>query len=141
MFADLHRHLDGSLRAETIAELAAGLGLSLPASLRFEAGMGLDAALERFAVTLAVLQTPAAVRRVAAELCEDAAAEGVTTLEVRFAPQLHRGAAPDSIIEAAAEGVAGRAGLILCGLYGEPPSILESLVDAATRCPAVVGID
>jgi adenosine deaminase len=138
---DLHRHLDGSLRESTLRELAASLGITVPAQFRFTRGMGLPAALRCFELSLAVMQTPAAVRRIASEACEDAAAEGVTTLELRFAPQLHRGAGIQAIVEAAAQGVAGRAGLILCGLYGEPPEVLESLVDTARACPAVVGID
>lgn len=139
--ADLHRHLDGSLRESTLRELAAPLGIEIPASFRFSHGMGLRAALRCFELSLAVMQTPAAVRRIAAEACEDAASEGVTTLELRFAPQLHRGAGIAAIVEAAAEGAAGRAGLILCGLYGEDPAVLAALVAAARGCPAVVGID
>ncbi len=118
-----------------------GLGVDVPAQFRFSPGMGLAAALRCFELSLAVLQTAAAVRRVADEMCADAAGEGVTTLEIRFAPQLHGGASPAAIVEAAAEGVAGRAGLILCGLYGEDPSVLETLVGVARSCPAVVGID
>jgi len=139
--ADLHRHLDGSLRLETVAELAARLGVPIPQPLQFTPGMGLDAALARFGFTLSLLQEPAEVRRVAREMCEDAAAAGVTTLEVRFAPQLHRGAAIPEIIDAALEGLADRAGLILCVLYGEPPDVAEALVDAARRRPGVVGLD
>lgn len=139
--ADLHRHLDGSLRESTLRELAGAAGVEVPAQFRFWRGMGLAAALRCFDLTLAVLQTPHAVRRAAGEACEDAAGEGVTTLELRFAPQLHAGAAVPAIVEAAAEGVADRAGLILCGLFGEDPAVLESLVDAARDCPAVVGID
>jgi adenosine deaminase len=139
--ADLHRHLDGSLRESTLRELAAGHGVDVPPQFRFFPGMGLAAALRCFDLSLAVLQAPAAVRRVAGEICVDAAREGVTTLEIRFAPQLHRGGSLAEIVEAAAEGVAGRAGLILCGLYGEDPSVLESAVGVARSCPAVVGID
>lgn len=136
---DLHRHLDGSLRPSTLAELAADIGMSLPKSLRFQAGMGLKAALACFETTLAVLQTPAAIARVAREICEDASADGVTTLEIRFAPQLHgdRGAA----IDAALDGIDGRAGLILCGLYGESPDVLRDLVKLARTRPGVVGLD
>ena len=141
VLADLHRHLDGSLRPQTVAALAAAAGLPVPADLPFFAGMGLQAALSRFAFTLSLLREPAAVRRVAAELCEDAAAQGVRTLEVRFAPQLHTGAPPAAIVDAALEGIAGRAGLILCGLYGEPPAVLESLVSIGARRPGVVGLD
>jgi adenosine deaminase len=139
--ADLHRHLDGSLRPSTLAELARARGLEVPADLAFSPGMGLAAALSRFAFTLSVLQEPAAVRRVAGEICEDAADDGVTALEIRFAPQLHRGAAVEAIVDAALEGISGRAGLILCGLYGEPPSVLAALVAAATTRRGVVGID
>jgi adenosine deaminase len=139
--ADLHRHLDGSLRLSTLKELLAAKGKSVRRDLTFRPGMGLERALERFAQTLAGLQEPPAVKRVAAEMVEDAAREGVTTLEVRFAPQLHRGAPPEAIIDAALEGLAGKAGLILCGLYGEPPAVLEGLVAAAATRPGVVGID
>lgn len=138
--ADLHRHLDGSLRPETVAELAAGLGLVVPEDLAFFPRMGLEAALSRFAFTLSLLQSPSAVRRVAAEICEDAAAEGVSTLEIRFAPQLHGGSL-EEIVDAALEGVAGRAGLILCGLYGEDPALLSRLVRVAASRPGVVGLD
>jgi adenosine deaminase len=139
--ADLHRHLDGSLRPATLAELAARRGLAVPADLAFSAGMGLDAALSRFRFTLSLLQDPAALARVAAEMCEDAADEGVTTLEIRFAPQLHAGAAIEAIVDAALAGIAGRAGLILCGLYGEPVAMLDALVAIGAARAGVVGID
>jgi len=139
--ADLHRHLDGSLRPETLRELADRAGVVLPERLAFYPGMGLDEALACFSVTLSVLQESDAVRRVAAEICEDAEREGVSTLEIRFAPQLHRGATPEVIVDAALEGVDGRAGLILCGLYGEPPEVLDRLVDVAASRSGVVGID
>jgi adenosine deaminase len=139
--ADLHRHLDGSLRESTLRELAADKGVAVPDDFRFRPGMGLAAALRCFELSLAVLQEPEAVRRVADECCEDAVREGVTTLELRFAPQLHRGARVAGVVDAAAEGVAGRAGLVLCGLFGEDPSVMDTLVDAARTCPAVVGID
>lgn len=146
--ADLHRHLDGSLRPGTVRELAAALGSEVPADLLFRPGMGLADALSRFGFTLSLLRTPEAVRRVAAEICEDAAAEGVEALEIRFGPQLHldaaaraRGLDVAAILDAAIDGAAGRAGLILCGIYGEPPEVLEELVDLAATRPAVVGVD
>jgi adenosine deaminase len=139
--SDLHRHLDGSLRLETLRELAAAAGVEVPDEIAFQPGMGLSAALERFRLTLSVLQDEAAVRRVAAEICEDAQREGVTTLEVRFAPQLHRLASMDRIVDAALDGLGGRAGLILCTLFGEPPEVIERLVAIAGDRPGVVAID
>jgi len=138
--ADLHRHLDGSLRPSTVDDLAAELGLTVPSPLVFSPGMGMEAALACFRFSLALLQRPAAVTRVASEICEDAVAEGVSTVEVRFAPQLHGGSV-QAIVDAALVGIDGRAGLILCGLYGEPPATLAGLVDAAASRPGVVGID
>ncbi len=138
---DLHRHLDGSLRPETLSEFALAEGLEVPPDLHFFPGMGLTGALAKFEFTLSLLKTPEAVRRVAGEMCEDAEAEGVGTLEIRFAPQLHVGAPDGEIVDAALEGIDGRAGLILCGLYGEPPAVLEGHVALATSRPGVVGVD
>ncbi len=49
--ADLHRHLDGSLRDATLRELAAAEGVHVPEDVRFYVGMGLHGALDRFALT------------------------------------------------------------------------------------------
>jgi adenosine deaminase len=138
--SDLHRHLDGSMRLGTLRDLATRRGLTVPQDLAFQPGIGLLAALSRFAFTLSCLDTLDAVRQVADELCIDAASEGVETLEVRFAPQLHGPPVPE-VIDAALDGLAGRAGLILCGLYGENPDVLEGLVNAAQHRPGVVGLD
>jgi adenosine deaminase len=140
MFADLHRHLDGSLRDATLRELGAAAGVDVPDGLRFRPGMGLDQALACFRVTVAVLQSTAALRRVAAEACEDAAADRVTTLELRFAPQLH-GLRLGDAVDAVADGIGGRAGLILCALYGDPPELVDELVSIAASRRAVVAID
>lgn len=140
----LHLHLDGSLRASTTQELASALGLTVPSDLPFSAGMGLPAALSRFAFTLSLLQTAESVRRVASEICEDAVADGVTTLEIRFAPQLHTqaGLPIEAVVDAALEGIAGgRVGLLLCTLYGEDPAMARTLVDVARSRRGVVGID
>jgi adenosine deaminase len=136
--AELHLHLDGSLRESTLRELAAPLGVDVPADLRFTPGMGLAAALARFRITVAVLQTREALVRVAREVCEDTAALGVSTLELRFAPQLHGDV--DAAIDAVVEGVAGRAGVILCALHGDSPESVEALARSGARRGAV-GLD
>jgi len=94
---DLHCHLDGSLRVETLIELAAAQGVSLPSTtpegLRELVFKGqyrdLPDYLHGFAYTGAVLRDEDALERVAYELGQDCLAEGVRYLEVRFAPQLH----------------------------------------------------
>lgn len=138
---DLHRHLDGSLRRSTLQELADRAGREVPADLAFFQGMGLDAALSRFAFTLDLLRRPPEVCRIADEICEDARADGVTTLEIRFAPQLHRGASIPAIVDAALEGARGRAGIILCALWGEPIDVVMELVETARTRRGVVALD
>lgn len=94
---DLHCHLDGSLRLETLIELAAERGVVLPSNtpeglrdLVFkESYRDLPDYLHGFAFTCAVLTDEEALERVAYELGQDCLAEGVRYLEVRFAPQLH----------------------------------------------------
>ncbi len=141
-FADLHRHLDGSMRPWTLIHLAHDLGLSLPSDLGFRPRTPQYMALNQFSFAISLLQEPAAVRRVAAETCKDASDYGTDALELRFAPQLHMTKAPlEAMVDAALEGIDGRAGLILCGLHGEHPAVLEGLVDVAIPRPGVVGID
>ena len=138
---ELHRHLDGSLRTATVHEFATSLGIPVPDSLHFEVGMGLTTALAKFAFTISLLQRSDHLARVADEMCSDAAAEGIEHLEIRFAPQMHTHMTTATAVDAVLEGCAGRAGLILCGLYGEPPGILESHVELATTRSKITGID
>jgi len=94
---DLHCHLDGSLRIETLIELARERGVPLPSEtpeglreLVFkEQYRDLPDYLHGFRYTCGVLTDPEALERVAYELGQDCLAEGVTYLETRFAPQLH----------------------------------------------------
>jgi adenosine deaminase len=139
VLADLHRHLDGSLRQKTLEELASTTRVTLPSDLRFRAGMGLEQALSCFRTTVAVLQAPEALTRVASEICDDASVGNVSTLEIRFAPQLHGDI--ERSIDAVLEGCAGRAGVIVCALYGDPPDLVTALVRAAHDRRSVVGID
>jgi len=94
---DLHLHLDGSLRLETLIELARDRGVELPSEtpeglleLVFkEQYRDLPDYLHGFAYTAPVLCDEEALERAAFELGEDCLAEGVRYVEVRFAPQLH----------------------------------------------------
>jgi adenosine deaminase len=95
----LHDHLDGGVRPLTVVELAVETGYDpLPATdaeklshwFYDAANSGsLERYLETFAHTVGVMQTPAALARVAAECAEDLAADGVVYAEVRYAPELH----------------------------------------------------
>lgn len=94
----LHDHLDGGLRPATVIELSRDIGYDRlptddPQELRrwFRQGAdrkSLELYLEGFEHTVAVMQTPEGIERVAAECAEDLAADGVVYAEVRFAPEL-----------------------------------------------------
>ena len=95
--SDLHVHLDGSLRLETLIELAKKYKVKLPSStpeglrqLVFKrAYKNLPEYLRGFEFTVACLQDAESLERVAYELCQDCFAENVLYVEIRFAPQLH----------------------------------------------------
>ncbi|MCL1887290.1 MAG: adenosine deaminase family protein [Kiritimatiellaeota bacterium] len=113
--ADLHLHLDGSLRLETLVELARERGVELPSyspeGLREwvfkKTYADLPDYLRGFAHTCAVLRDTEAVERVACELGEDCIAENTRYAEVRFAPQLlvENGADAAGMLCAAARGL------------------------------------
>jgi adenosine deaminase len=158
---DLHCHLDGSLRLQTILDLAEKQGVKLPAETPEElyplvnAGDGrrsLDEYLKAFDITLAVMQTEQSLFRTAYELCQDCAAENVWYLEVRYSPMLHTrgGLSLTQIVESVLQGMrAGerdfgiRTGVILCGIRS---SSADSSLRMAELCVAyknrgVVGFD
>src|SRR5438309_11507181 len=112
----LHDHLDGGLRPQPTLELAGETGYAdlpgdnaedLTRRLTEGAHRGhLEIYLDAFRHTVAVMQTPGALRRVAAECAEDLASDGVVYAEVRFAPELHteRGLSLDEVVEAVLDG-------------------------------------
>jgi adenosine deaminase len=158
---DLHCHLDGSLRESTIVELAAENGVTLPATdeegLRkaMHAGEICDDLVEylsAFGLTCSVLQTEGALRRVAFELAEDAAAENVRYLEVRYAPILHtnEGLRLDQIVQAVLDGLGDaekkydiKTGLIICGIRNMTPATSLRIAELAVafKNRGVVGFD
>lgn len=107
---ELHCHLDGSVRPETILELAKKDGVELPtynledlkAYLQVPDDCpSLKVYLERFSLPNAVMQTRDNIHRITDELLSDVAADGVKYIEIRFAPRLHmaKGLTFDQIVE------------------------------------------
>lgn len=159
--ADLHVHLDGSLRLGTILALAEEQGAALPAStpagLAEAIGCGrqfgsLVEYLRGFAITLEVLQTEDALERVAFELAEDAHQENVRYMEVRYSPMLHtrRGLKLTAVVEAVLEGLARatrtygiQSNVILCGIRNISPQHSYEMAELAVayKGRGVVGFD
>lgn len=94
---DLHCHLDGSLRAETVLDIIIKNRLELTQNLEdikkwLTAPLScssLDEYLRCFDLPIAVMQTKEDLERVSFELMEDAAMENIKYIEIRFAPQQH----------------------------------------------------
>jgi adenosine deaminase len=94
----LHDHLDGGLRPQTVLELADEVGHELPTHEQDELGHWFSESansgslvryLETFEHTVGVMQTEAALARVARECVVDLAEDGVVYAEVRYAPEQH----------------------------------------------------
>ncbi|MBI2605322.1 MAG: adenosine deaminase [Deltaproteobacteria bacterium] len=128
---ELHRHLDVSFRASTLADLVKTLGISAPFHDEEEVRtkfwvtrqMGsLGEVLSCFGIFQQVLRTPAILERVAREVIEDAGAEGIGAIELRYSPSftskvsgLSWGVALDAFLrglEAGARATGVNAGLI-----------------------------
>lgn len=158
---DLHCHLDGSVRLDTIVDLANKHAIRLPTFDRGElrrlivAGDqvgSLEEYLHAFDVTLSVMQTEAGLERCAYELAEDAWRENVRYLEVRYSPLLHvrAGLRPAQVVEAVLRGLRAakrelgiRTGLILCAIrsLGPEQSLRIAELCVAFKNRGVVGFD
>jgi adenosine deaminase len=159
--ADLHVHLDGSLRPETILDLAeqehVDLGASDVEGIRRLIGCGssfgsLVEYLRGFDVTLSVMQSEQALERIAFELAEDAHRENVLYLEVRYAPMLHtrRGLKLTKVVEAVLLGLRRarssygiKANVIICGIRNISAESSYGMAELAVayKNRGVVGFD
>jgi adenosine deaminase len=159
--ADLHVHLDGSLRLETILDLAQEDKVELPATsaeeLKARIGCGssfgsLVEYLRGFEITLGVMQTEHALERIAFELAEDAHRENVRYMEVRYSPMLHtrRGLKLTKVVEAVLLGLRRardrlgiKANVIICGIRNISAESSYAMAELAVayKNRGVVGFD
>jgi adenosine deaminase len=158
---DLHRHLDGSVRVQTIIDLANLHNLQLPAwtveELRPVVQVtapqpGILAFFEKFKWQTLVMVDMDAIRRIAFENVEDAAMGGLDYVELRFSPlfmtkahQLDATAVTHSVVEGVQDGVrcfgipVGLIG-ILSRTYGADSAMRE--LDAILSCREdITGLD
>jgi adenosine deaminase len=148
--AELHVHLDGSLRPETMLALAAEARVDLPTRdadqlrrlMLADDVSDLETYLARFELTIALLQTPESIERVAYEMCQDAAADGVRYMEVRYCPLLscRGGLTLDEVVAAELRGLARgesdfglTARAIVCSLRHYDPARSLELAHHAVR--------
>jgi adenosine deaminase len=158
--AELHVHLDSALRPETMLELARqakfALPTSDPAALRkfmlVDNASSLEDYLARFEYTIPLLQTPEAIERVAHEMVEDAARDGIHYLEVRYCPKLSTrgGLTMEQALEAELRGLARGerdfgvvTRVINCSLRHYPPEVSVAIarLSVAFRDRGVVAFD
>lgn len=158
---ELHCHLDGSVRPETIIELAKIEGIKLP-SYDIEtiknimiAPMectSLNEYLEKFEIPVAIMQSKENLKRITYELMEDSAKENIKYIEIRFAPLLHtnKGLSSEEIIQSVLEGIKEgeknydiKGNLILSFLRHMPVETIYEVIEAGKKYlgDGVVAID
>jgi|TARA_B110000495_G_C23033140_1_gene615970 adenosine deaminase len=159
--AELHCHLDGSLRVDTILRLALDQGIKLPSNnkatlesiLMVEDNIGsLENYLKKFDIILSVLQTSNSLTIIAYELAMDCWKDGVRYLEVRYCPELHtkNGMSLSDTVEAVKLGLQQAekecriiTGIIICSLRNMSPvhSLELSKLAVKYKNNGVVGFD
>ena len=157
----LHDHLDGGLRPATVIDLAREYGVDLPTTDEqelekwFHAGAmvgNLTQYLQGFSATCGVMQHVEALERVAEEMLEDMANDGVAYVETRFSPLFHteKGLKHAEVLEAVIKGLERgrekfgvRWGIIICAMRSMDPmtSLQMAELAVAYRNRGVVGFD
>jgi adenosine deaminase len=157
----LHDHLDGGLRPRTVIELADEYGIELPSrdpstlERWFHTGAmvgNLTQYLQGFSVTTSVMQHRDSLERVAEEMLEDMAQDGVVYVETRFSPLFHTqgGLKHHEVLEAVIKGLERgrenygvRWGIILCAMRSMDPMTSLEMAELAVayRNSGIVGFD
>lgn len=158
---ELHCHLDGSVRPETIIDIARKEGVNIPSyDVEVIKNMvtapiectSLNEYLERFKLPISVMQSKESLRRIAYELLEDSAKENIKYIEIRYAPLLHieKGLTIEEIIESVLKGIKEaeekfdiKGNLILSCLKTMPVESIFDVIEAGRKFlgKGVVAVD
>ncbi len=158
---DLHCHLDGSLRIDTILDIAKKEKIKLPVNSERKLkdllipGIeceSLEKYLDAFKITCSVMQSEYSLKRCAYELIEDVSRENMWYTEIRFCPLLHteKGLTPNRVVEAVLDGLRKasrkfkvKSGLIICGLkqFSDETTIKLAGLTVSYKNRGVVGFD
>jgi adenosine deaminase len=158
---EIHRHLGGGMRLQTVLELADKFGVQLPAKdepslqkIIFDATQppkSLEKYLAAIKICESVLLQPEAFSRAAYEACDDNHKENVNVFELRFGPTNYKNENQNmhEIMEATLDGLQRGArdfhmhtGLIVCGIRTHPELVKEAADLAAQyKGRGVVGFD
>ncbi|MTD40035.1 adenosine deaminase [Erwinia sp. CPCC 100877] len=157
---ELHCHLDGSIRPETLRRLATEQEIALPADdqalkellVAPDDCQDLADYLQRFELVVACLQAEKALTEAAFDVISQAADENIRYIEVRFAPSLHtrQGLSLPKIITAVLAGLnqgeqqyGVKSNALLCGMRHEEIHEIEQIVQLADafKNTGVAGFD
>lgn len=157
---ELHCHLDGSIRPNTLRKIAVAQGIVLPVDneelqqllIAPERTKDLTEYLERFSLVIDCLQTEEALKMAALDVISQAAEEAIFYIEVRFAPSLHteKGLSLPQVVTAVLDGLQQgqvqygvKSNAILCGMRHEELASIEKIVHLAEtfKTSGVVGFD
>ncbi|WP_338432259.1 adenosine deaminase [Clostridium tyrobutyricum] len=144
---DLHCHLDGSIRPQTMIDISRKDNISLPSYSISELEKyvkvsgkcdSLKDYLNKFDIPIKIMQSYDNIYRITSELLEDAARQNICYMEIRFAPfnHLQKGLSLKDVINASIDAIKdGRkkygiaSNLILCAMRHESPEMSKDLVN------------
>lgn len=159
---DLHRHLEGSLRLQSMLEIISAHNLDLPVSeseleprVQMVAGdaRSVEVFLAKFKIIRQFFRSLEIIQRIVEEIIEDAVSDGVKLLELRFTPAALRqysGLTLSEVVDAViASGQSAAAthdlilGLIVSVNRHEPLKLAEEVVRLAVdrKDQGILGVD
>lgn len=155
---ELHCHLDGSIRPETLLRIANEQHLPIPQELSIleermqvpEDCSDLNEYLERFDFVLPYLQSEFALEAAAFDVMEQAFEDGVAYIEIRFAPSqsMAQGLSCPQTIQAVARGIARaeslypvKGNILIIGMRQESAAAISQIFSESVSEEKVVGID